>query len=112
MQGPPNYLRTFRRKSPLTQKDVALLLQSIQSQSISNVERGKNRAKIELLLVYHLLFDTTVESLFELKHRLIQLELIKNVKNLFADLGKKSNKTRLDDFKLRFLEEIIQRLES
>lgn len=109
-QSPPNQLRMFRRRSPLTQKDIAFLVQTISHSNISAIELGKIRAWIELLLVYHLLFNTSVESLFELICRTIQPTLVKNTQNLLTEIKQQLVLTKEDSHKLVFLEDVIERL--
>lgn len=110
MYKPPSYLRTFRRKSPLTQRDVRLLLGSISTSDVCRVEKGQRPARIELLLIYHLLFNASIESFFELKCDLIEPELIKNCNELLNMLKRKPDKVKLDAFKIRFLEGVVWRL--
>lgn len=109
MFKPPNYMRMYRKKSALSQKDVEYLL--IQNTSLCLIEKGKRTPKIDVLLVYHLLFNTSIESIFELRCKIIQSNLIKNCKKLMTIIKKDTYNPRLNSFKIKSLEEMIERLD-
>src|SRR6266566_9083033 len=60
----PNYIRRHRKRSCLTQEDVAFLLGSKSSASVSRHERFKQTPDLQTLLAYEILFRTPVRNLF------------------------------------------------
>lgn len=110
MYKAPNYMRMYRKKSALSQKDVEYLLGYIHNTSLCRVEKGQRPPRIDVLLAYHLLFNTSVESIFELRCKIIQPTLIKNCKKLVAIIKKDTYNPRLNSFKVRFLKKVIERL--
>ncbi|MBK7881824.1 MAG: helix-turn-helix transcriptional regulator [Saprospiraceae bacterium] len=103
MYKPSNYMRMYRKKSGLSQKDVKFLLEYIQDSSICRMEKGQRTPKIDVLLVYHLLFTTTVESHFELRSTMIEPILIQNCKNSVNHIKKETFNSRLNSIKIKSL---------
>lgn len=64
MKKPDHILRDHRRQHPLTQADVAFLLNLEKASSISRFENGNRPLSIDVVLAYHLLFETQLGSLF------------------------------------------------
>ena len=60
-----NFLRLVRKRTKLTQIDIATILKIPDFANISRWEQGQKIPGVEILLAYHLLFDIPVESLFE-----------------------------------------------
>lgn len=60
-----NYLRVYRKKSRLTQGDLAYVLDLGDYSNVSRWEHGQRQPNIETLLTYHLLFNLPIEMLFE-----------------------------------------------
>ena len=60
----PHYLRTLRRRSGLTQADLAYLLGSFQTAKISRYERFKQQPGLETALAYEAIFGTPASSIF------------------------------------------------
>jgi transcriptional regulator with XRE-family HTH domain len=110
MSNTPNYLKVFRRRSPLMLEDIAFLLNLTDYSNISRYEKGQRTPTLELLLAYHFLFDTTIESFFELESRIIKQSFIERVKELLAELKKEEQITLKNTTKIKFLEQVITRL--
>lgn len=60
-----NLLRLVRKRSYLTQVDIASILSISDYANVSRWEAGLRLPNVEALLTYHLLFDVPIESLFE-----------------------------------------------
>ena len=58
-----NHLRSYRKNSTLTQYDVAMLLQLKGNSIISRCEKGFRNPSLEMIAIYHLLFDTPMQDL-------------------------------------------------
>lgn len=106
MSPPPNYLRVYRKRSSLTQADIAFLMKLPDYSNISRYEKGQREPSIEFLLVYHLLFSTTVESFFEPQSGSLLPGLQKQIKQLLGNL-RSANAT---DPRIKFLEEVLIRI--
>lgn len=109
MSQPINFLRLYRKRSPLTQADIAFLLALPDDSNISRYEKGQREPSIDLLIVYHLLFVTSIESFFEQRCGIIQLDLIKRVELLILDLKGQEDNPK-NTYRITFLEEVVKRL--
>lgn len=109
MSNAPNYLRVYRKRSPLTQGDIAYLMNLTDYSNISRYEKGQRTPSIEMLLVYHLLFNTSIELFFEPKHEIILSSLLDRVEKLISDL-RKEDKDISNSSRVKFLEQVINRL--
>lgn len=60
-----NFLRIVRKRTQLTQIDIASIMKISDSANVSRWEHGMKNPGVEILLTYHLLFDIPIESLFD-----------------------------------------------
>lgn len=60
----PNYLRTYRKRSGLSQREVAFLLGCRSAAKISRYERYFRQPNLETALTYEILFATPARELF------------------------------------------------
>ena len=109
MSNAPNYLRIFRKRSPLTQSDIAYLMSLSEYSSISRYEKGQRTPSIEILLVYHLLFNASIEQFFEPELEIIHSNLLERMEKLIVDL-KKVSSVQNNSSRIKFLELVINRL--
>jgi transcriptional regulator with XRE-family HTH domain len=108
MSPPINFLRIYRKRSPLTQADIAFLIKFPDYSNISRYEKGQRTPSIELLLLYHHLFNASMESFFEPQSEIIRADLLERIQPLIINLkneGEKSN-----DSRIKFLEQVFIRL--
>jgi transcriptional regulator with XRE-family HTH domain len=82
----PNYIRTYRKRSCLTQEEVAFLLGSKSGASVSRHERFKQTPDLQTLLAYEMLFRTPVRNLFSAKHQEIEKKLRGRIRLLIRKL--------------------------
>ena len=61
----PNYLRTFRKRSGLSQTEVAFLLGCEYGTSISRYERNQRLPNLKTALTLELIYQTESKHLFE-----------------------------------------------
>lgn len=106
---PINFLRMYRKRSPLTQADIAFLMGLTDYSNISRCEKGQRAPSIELLLVYHLLFDTSIESFFDHHSVNARADLVNRIQGLIANLKKEQSDPK-SAVRVRFLEEVITRI--
>ncbi len=105
-----NYLKVYRKRTPLQQEEMAFLSDKPDTSSISRYEKGQREPTNEILLVYHLLFDIPIESLLEPEFRMIKERLIHRIKELINELRKEKQITLKNTSKIKFLEQVITRL--
>lgn len=98
-----------RKRSPLTQGDIAFLMKLPDESNISRCEKGQRSPSVEMLLVYHHLFDTSIETFFEPQSRMVLLSLLEEVERLIHDIQKEENIPK-NSLRIKFLEEVIIRL--
>lgn len=108
MSPPINYLRIYRKRSPLTQADIAFLMKLSDYSNISRYEKGQRAASIEFLLTYYLLFAASIESFFEPQSEIIRSSLQERIGALVVDLKKENDSN--NDTRIKFLEEVLIRL--
>lgn len=106
MSPPPNYLRVYRKRSSLTQADIAFLMKLPDYSNISRYEKGQREPSIEFLLVYHLLFNASVESFFVPQSGMILSDLQHQIELLLSN-HRSANAT---DPRIKFLEEVLIRI--
>lgn len=104
-----NYLRTYRRKNHLTQKDLAFLLSESDSSIVSRYEWGSRKPTVEFLLLYQILFDVPLSTLFPIHSGEIQELLIKRMEALITHLSTDCSGHRTS-VRIEFLKSRIQAL--
>lgn len=67
-----NYLAKHRKQLHLTQSDIAFCLNLADYSSICRFEQGVRNPNLETLIIYHLLFDISIESLFDRQKQELQ----------------------------------------
>lgn len=109
MSSSLNFLRIYRKHSPLTQADIAFLLGWPDYSNVSRCEKGLRVPSIDFLLVYHHLFNSSIELFFEHQSQQILSNLIERIEQLIEDIKKKDNVPK-NSYRVKFLEEVITRL--
>ncbi len=106
----PNYLRVFRKRSPLLQEDMQAISGMQDVSSISRYEKGQREPTKEILLMYHHIFDTHIELFFELESKAMLPGLVERMKERIRELEKEDQITLKNTSKIKFLEQAIIRL--
>jgi len=109
MQIHHNYLRMCRKVSHLNQSDIAFIMRLPDSSSISRWEQGQTMPHIEVLMVYHLLFDIPIESLFERQKQSLSDRLTERIRLLLENL-KVLEPSEKGSERISFLESTLARL--
>ena len=91
----PNYIRRYRKRACLTQEEVAFLLGSKSSASISRHERFKQTPDLQTLLAYEMLFGTPVRNLFSSKHEEVERKLRRRMRLLIRKLTRAGEGRRI-----------------
>lgn len=109
MSNHPNFLRLYRKRTPLTQEDVAFLMGFPDYSNVSRYEKSQRTPSIEFLLVYHHLFNTPVEEFFEQHSQGVIVSLTRRIDDKLFDL-KKENDPEKNSSRINFLETVLIRL--
>jgi transcriptional regulator with XRE-family HTH domain len=104
-----NNLRLYRKQSKLTQSDIAYIMALADYSNISHWELGHKMPNVDILLMYHLLFDIPTESFFERQKQELKEKIRERIKQLIEQL-----KSGISDAKVAmrvaFLESAFTRL--
>lgn len=60
----PHYIRTFRRRSGLTQRELAWLLGCESRSKVSHYERFVRKPSLETILAFELVFQAPAQEIF------------------------------------------------
>jgi len=104
-----NYLRMHRKRARLAQSDIAHVAALSDHSNVSRWENGTREPNIESLIVYHLLFDVPIESMFERQKQELKLSVYRRVLGRLETLRKMPQDRKLG-FRIRFLETALARL--
>lgn len=109
MKNPFHILRIHRKRTHLTQSDVAFLLNLKDNSLISRYEKGERPPTIDIILTYHLLFDSQLGSFFADHRHHIKSRIASRIKPLIVSLERElpsdKNKGRI-----QYLREVLNRL--
>src|SRR5262245_28998626 len=100
-----NYLRTYRKRSSLSQDEVAFLLGSETGTKISRYERSTRKPNLETILAYVVVFGTPGHELFAGTYEKVQKK-IKNRAHLLIRKLSRATPTAMATRKLQILEAI------
>lgn len=104
-----NYFRLYRKRSPLSQPDIGFVMKFPDYTSVSRYEKGQRNPSIEFLIVYHLLFNISIEQFFEPELEIIKSNLITQIK-LLIEKHQNEGSELSNSSKIKFLEQVIIRL--
>jgi transcriptional regulator with XRE-family HTH domain len=90
-----NSLRIYRRKTDIKITDIIQLLKTLDSSNLSKCERGSRKPTHEMLFVYHLIFDVSIEFFFEEEIQLVLKEIKRNIEPLIGVLKKQTQTKRI-----------------
>ncbi|MBK9729060.1 MAG: helix-turn-helix transcriptional regulator [Saprospiraceae bacterium] len=110
MYNIPNFLRVYRKRSPLDQEDMRSISGLLDVSSISRYEKGLREPTTEMQLTYHHVFDTSIESFYTLQSKNMLPGLIERIKERITELSKEDQITLKNTSKIKFLEQAIIRL--
>lgn len=97
-----NLLRTYRKRTELSIEDVSHLLNMPDSSTLSRCERGYRKPNLEIIFTYHILFEVSVENLFENEMKYIFRKIAKNIDSVIDEL-KDQEKNRKVEAKISLL---------
>lgn len=100
------YLRMFRKRTCLSQDEVAFLLGSICGTSVSRHERGHRLPLLETVLGYAFILGADIPALYEGLSRDVQIEIRKRAESLRQTLGRQPQ-TSYRDHKIAILKKLM-----
>ncbi len=106
----PNYLKVYRKRTPLMQEKMSFLSDKPDTTNISRYEKGQREPNNETLLVYHFLFDTPIEELLKPESRIVKQKIVERIRDLINELRKEEQITLKNTSKINFLEQTFIRL--
>ncbi len=80
------YLRTYRKRSALTQEDLSTLLGCESGVSVCQYERLKAQPSLETALACRAIFDVSVEELFPGIYQKVVADVVKRVRLMSKEL--------------------------
>lgn len=102
-------LRSYRKKTCLTQQDVALLFGNKDVSQISRYETCPINPQVEISLLYHLLFNVPMTSFFAQQKEAIHKKLLQRIPNIINEF-KAVQSTPLIEEKIEFLSKLLENL--
>jgi transcriptional regulator with XRE-family HTH domain len=103
------YLNRFRKQTDITQSDIGFLMNRRDDIHICRCETGKRTPSIEMLLVYHLLFNAPIDSFLQIQKDDVIEDLIVRVGLLIYKL-KQMEATPTVKSRIAFLTSVQARL--
>jgi transcriptional regulator with XRE-family HTH domain len=109
MSNDKNYLSKFRKQTDITQSDISFLLNLPDIFTVCRFEQGERKPPLEMILLYHLLFDAPVQSLFEIQKDNLNEDLIVRIRQLINELKQHAPSQRTRN-RIAFLMETLTKL--
>ncbi len=103
-------LRTCRKKTELSIQNISFLLSMSDSSTLSRCERGMRRPNLEIIFTYHILFQISIDKLFETEMRKTLLKIATNIEPLIHIL-QRQEQTRKVKERIVFLKLLKQSID-
>lgn len=100
-----NYLRTYRKRSGLSQDEVAFLLGCQSGTKVSRYERAARKPSLEALFAYELVFGAPASELFAGVYQKVEKKILNRAQLLTRKLSR-ATPDRMATRKLQILEAI------
>src|SRR5262244_2102882 len=100
-----NYLRTYRKRSGLSQDEVAFLLDCKNGTKVSRYERSVRKPSLQTLFAYELVFGAPARELFAGAYQKVQKKISKRAQLLTWKLNR-ATPTPMATRKLQILKAI------
>src|SRR5262245_12890275 len=100
-----NYLRTYRKRSGLSQDEVGFLLGGQNGTKVSRYERFGRKPNLETLLAYEVVFGTPARELFAGAYQKVEKKMSKRAQLLTRKLNR-ATPTPMATRKLQILKAI------
>ena len=100
-----NYLRTYRKRSGLSQNEVAFLLDCQNGTKVSRYERYTRKPSLETLFAYEVMFGAPARELFAGAYQKVEKKIYNRAQLLTRKLNR-ATPTPMATRKLQILEAI------
>lgn len=104
-----NYLRAYRKKAPLSLKDIAAILELVKQSNVARWEGGSRTPGLETLISLHLIYGVPIESFFKRQREEIR-ETLKKSMDARLTLMKALPRVPKLERRIAFLESALTRL--
>jgi transcriptional regulator with XRE-family HTH domain len=106
----PTYLRTYRKRSGLSQQEVAALISAISSATVSRHEAGNRALSLADAFTYEALFGVPASALFPGEYEKARSRVADRAIGLLGKLARSGKETSAIRQKRLFLEELLRRV--
>lgn len=106
-----NLFKSVRKQTPLIIHDLQALLGRKCWASLSRVEAGKQKPTIEIILLYHIIFDIKLERLLEQEIYRIKKNLITRSLEQIDELRTQPSTVELFD-RINYLEKVYEQCQN
>jgi transcriptional regulator with XRE-family HTH domain len=103
------FLRGFRKQTDITQSDIGFLMNLPDYSKVSRWEKGQTTPTIEILFVYHFLFDIPMDALFERQTTGLHDYLVNRIGLLIQELKQVKPDEKVNS-RIAFLDAALTRL--
>ena len=86
--GVPHYLKMYRKRSGLNQRELASLLGCAHGSKVSRYERGERVPNLRTLFAYEVVFSVRVRELFPGIYGEVREEVRKRARRLMRELDR------------------------
>jgi|SRR5215213_4243062 len=107
----PHYLRTYRKRASLSEKEMAFLLGSKSAAQVSRYERYVRLPNLEKIFAYQVIFGIPPYHLFAGIIQKVEQNVQRRAQLLIAKLEKESQ-SRKTKRKLEFLKGLVSKISS
>jgi transcriptional regulator with XRE-family HTH domain len=101
-----NYLRTFRKRSHLSQDEVAFLLGSGSGCKVSRYERFARVPNLQTAMAFEVVYGVPIKELFAGIFQKVESQTLRRARLLASRLNK-NDSSRLKVVRLKILEQFI-----
>ena len=103
------FLRGYRKQTDITQSDIGFLMNLPDYSKISRWEKGETKPTVEILFVYHFIFDISMDTLFERQTTGLHGYLVNRIGLLLQKLKQLEPEEKVNS-RITFLETTLARL--
>jgi transcriptional regulator with XRE-family HTH domain len=105
----PNYLRSFRRRDKVNQRDLAILLGCRFSSDISRFEQRERIPTLKIALAYAVVYNASIGELFSGLHCEVRRQIAARVR-LLQEKYAKAPASKENEAMVRLLQKLGERL--
>ena len=106
----PTYLRTHRKRSNLSQKEVAFLVAALSGTTTSRHEFGRRLPSLADAFAYEALFGVPASALFPEEYEKARIRVEARAIGLLGKLSRTGKDSAVLRQKIRFLEGLLRRV--